>query len=252
MIAFGTRESGERRRRQLRLERDPYYKAEWMETDEDPILSPTIFLIEQAPNSILPVHFHRQNQFQLFIDGTGRIGGHVVEPVMVHYAGAYTAYGPLTAGPEGLKYFTIRPVYDNGALLIRTHHDQMVKGPKRFDQSETITPSPVHHLASLTGREGENVFQDSTDGLGARVFRLPAAEGFDIPNDDGAASHFVVVLAGEAIVEDRSLSTWESVFVTSDEPSRRITAGPGGVEFVVMAVPAKDPAYQNQPDSRTS
>jgi hypothetical protein len=110
MISIGTRQHGAARRRPIDVRGDCYHKGEWMESGDDPVLSPTVFLIEQPPNATLVPHFHRQNQFQLFVDGGGTLGKHAVETVTVHYAGAYTGYGPLISGNQGIKYFTIRPV----------------------------------------------------------------------------------------------------------------------------------------------
>src|SRR5678816_3651970 len=95
---------------------DTYIKSEWMANvtggSGDAELSPTVFLVEQAPNVSLRTHFHRQNQFQIFVRGSGTIGRHPLGPLMVHYAGAYSGYGPLVAGPEGLAYFTLRTVFE--------------------------------------------------------------------------------------------------------------------------------------------
>lgn len=76
----------------------------------DPARSPTVALIEQPAGFEFMPHFHRHNQFQVFVGGSGSIGRHALAPVVVHCAGAYTDYGPRVAGPEGIQYFTLRPV----------------------------------------------------------------------------------------------------------------------------------------------
>ena len=68
-----------------------YIKSDWMQTVAAADLSPTVFLVEQPPNVSLRTHFHRQNQFQLFVRGDGTIGRHRLQALMVHYAGAYSA-----------------------------------------------------------------------------------------------------------------------------------------------------------------
>ena len=45
-----------------------------MDSGDDPELSPTVYLVEQGPNISLRTHFHRNNQFQLFVRGEGSIG----------------------------------------------------------------------------------------------------------------------------------------------------------------------------------
>ena len=52
---------------------------------------------------MVPQHFHHVDQFQVIVAGGGRLGTHGVEPLAVHYAGAYTAYGPIVAGAQGVS-----------------------------------------------------------------------------------------------------------------------------------------------------
>ena len=80
-----------------------FHRSEWMDGGKDPLWSPTVFLVEQPPDSILASHFHTQNQFQVVMAGSGKLGAHDVRHGSVHYAGAYTGYGPVVAGPQGLK-----------------------------------------------------------------------------------------------------------------------------------------------------
>ena len=65
MLAIGSRALGDRTRRAIAVEGDVFQKSEWMDTGKDPVLSPTVALIEQPPNITLLSHFHRENQFQV-------------------------------------------------------------------------------------------------------------------------------------------------------------------------------------------
>ncbi len=67
MIAYGLRERGTANRRLLPMPGGSYGKSEWMENGRNPDESPTVFMIEQPPDSTIPKHFHRHNQFQLFV-----------------------------------------------------------------------------------------------------------------------------------------------------------------------------------------
>ena len=67
-----------------------FHRSEWMQAGHDPVLSPTVFLVEQPPGAELPPHFHTQNQFQVVKEGYGSLGRHTIGPGSVHYAGAYT------------------------------------------------------------------------------------------------------------------------------------------------------------------
>ena len=103
------------------VEGDTYLKSDWMDSGDAPELSPTVFLVEQGANVSLRTHFHRNNQFQLFVRGGGAIGPHKLGALTVHYAGAYTGYGPLVADVRGLAYFTLRSVFETGSLTVAQH-----------------------------------------------------------------------------------------------------------------------------------
>jgi hypothetical protein len=224
MIAIGRRAIGEQRRRPLESPEGTYYKAEWMESGDDPAMSPTIFLIEQPPHATLFAHFHRQNQFQLFVDGSGKIGPRALGPVVVHYAGAFKAYGPIVAGAKGLKYFTIRTVLESGLFSVSENAADMKGRPKRHATSKPIEAWPVEKLRALEATETQAVLPITQLQLGA--------------------GQFLVVLGGSVIHEGEQLERWESLFVPLGDPYPSLVAGDDGAEIVSMFSPANDSAYQ--------
>lgn len=243
MIAAGRKSVAESSRRSFAVGDDTYHKAEWMMSGEDPALSPTIFMIEQPANSTLVAHFHRQNQFQLFVDGSGSIGRYELAPVTVHYAGAYTAYGPLLAGPRGLKYFTIRPVFESGGFAMPESHAQMRRGPRRHAQSEPIDVMSETRLKALSGPEDQVLIPVGADGMGAILTRLPPGASVAPTLLGQAESLFIVVLSGVMHHAGEELGRWESLFLNAGECFPELTAGPEGVEFVTLLTPAKNAAY---------
>ena len=241
MIAIGTEERALRRRRPIQVADATFHKGEWMETGEDPRLSPTVFLAEQPPHYSLGTHFHRQNQFQLFVAGSGTLGPERLNPVTVHYAGAYTGYGPLLAGAEGVQYFTIRPVFDSGFIPASEAREKMVRGPKRHAQVALGAPWSEDRLAGLA--QAQDRFALPTDrGLAVRHVRLPPAVACELEHVEISIGFFVFVLSGTATVSGCTLGHWESAFATADE-RLVLTAGARGVEIVVLHVPPTEPEY---------
>ncbi len=244
MIAIGTQERANRRRRPLNVEGSTFYKGEWMESGEDPRLSPTVFLAEQPPDYRLTTHFHRQNQFQLFVEGSGSLGSQRTDPVTVHYAGAYTGYGPLLSGPDGLKYFTIRPVFDTGFIPASEAREKMVRGPKRHAAVALGAPWPDERLAAL--RDAEDRFALAPErGLAVRHLRLPPHARLDVAHVEGSVGTFVFVLAGTMNVDGQVLQRWESVFASADD-RLVVGAGDSGGEYVALHVPPTEPEYLPQ------
>lgn len=248
MIFFGTRARSELRRRPLNMMDGVFYKGEWMENGEDPLHSPTVFLAEQPPNCELAPHFHRQNQFQLFVEGEGTIGQECIGPVTVHYAGAYTGYGPILSGNAWLKYFTIRSVFDTGITLNTEWRGKMVRGPKRHAKASVGHPSTVEQLAALQGIQHETVIAADA-GLGADLFRLPANTAQRFLPIAGSVGQFIFVLAGTVLVEGTTLALWDSAFLPAPDGEVAITAGAQGAEVIALHMPETAEAYQPQSPS---
>ena len=173
MIVTGTRAHGLTKRRPINVNGATFYKSEWMEYGADPALSPTVFLVEQPANTELVSHFHRQNQFQLFVDGSGSIGREALGVVTVHYAGAYTGYGPLLSGPQGIQYFTIRAVCEAGFTPISEAKEKMRRGPKRHANSKPVPPLTATALSALTRTEQHTLIETGEDGKPRLTITLP-------------------------------------------------------------------------------
>ena len=244
MIAMGLRSTAERTRRvQAHSPELHGIKSEWMISGEDPSLSPTIFLVEQPAGMVVPAHFHRNNQFQLVVAGSGKIGPTKLEPVTIHYAGAYTAYGPLAAGPEGLKYFTIRPVHETGLQLVsETRQTAWPKGPRSHATSKQVAVLSDDELARVTHLQIANAIAGD-GGMRADICVLPPACELDLSCFDQTEGLFIFVLAGSAEFQTATLSLWESVFLSTNELQASIKAGADGAQLAILATPALDPAY---------
>lgn len=219
-----------------------FHRSEWMEGGDDASLSPTVFLVEQPAGTVLAPHFHMQNQYQVVIAGRGRLGAHEVAAGSVHYAGAFTGYGPVVAGPEGLSYFTVRAVLETGANFIENSRDKMVRGPKRHVQGSPLAAASDGELASLTAPRSVHLIAPQADRLEACVWYLPPGASIDAP-PPAPCGQFHFAMAGSLRHGDAWLSGWESRYLCAREPSCRLDAGPRGLQVLVLQMPAKAAAY---------
>lgn len=215
-----------------------YYKSEFVASPHGERIAPQSFLVEQDADSVILPHFHLQNEFQVVVKGEGTIGRHDVRPLSVHYAGAFTGYGPINAGPEGLWYFTLRPSMDKGARFLPESRDEMPKkAPKRH-----LLGGPVDTTDCSTRTEAvcEEVFPPQPDGIGGWIARLPPQGSIDAPALAGGLGRFYVVASGTATIGEghrEPLDLWATVFVTADEERVQIHAGPQGAEVLVLQFP---------------
>src|SRR5262245_18405605 len=73
-------------------------------------VNPQGFLVDvHQPDYVIKPHFHLVDQFQVIVSGGGTFGRHhPITAGSLHYADAYTPYGPIVAGEKGLAFFTLR------------------------------------------------------------------------------------------------------------------------------------------------
>ena len=218
-------------------------KTDWLESGKDASLSPSVFLVDLPPESVLDTHFHRENQFQLFVKGEGRIGPHPIRPITVHYAGAFTGYGPLAAGPEGVSYFTIRPVYDTGAFYLPHARGDMVKGPKRNLHSEPVAPLDAKALRALRVPELVDLIALQPDDIAARLLRLPPHASHVDLDPARSGGQFLVVVTGSITHGAHALGPLDMIFVSADESPFRLEAREDGAEVILLQLPLKAEAY---------
>ena len=218
-------------------------KTDWLEAGKDATLSPHVFLVDLPPDSVLDVHFHRENQFQLFVKGEGSIGPHRIEPITAHYAGAYTGYGPLKAGPQGVSYFTIRPVYDTGAFYMPHARGNMVPGPKRNLHSEPVAPLDATALRRLPAPQHVDLIALQPDRIAARLLRLPPRAPHTDLDPEGSGGQFVVVVTGSIAHGGRAFGALDMIFLSADEPPLRLEPQDDGAEVVLLQLPVKAKAY---------
>lgn len=240
MKHYGYADKGAKTRRVRPITGYEFHKGEWMESSEHPTLSPTVFLVEQPPNSTLYSHWHGENQFQVFTQGSGKIGKDTLQPVVVQYAGAYTGYGPLIAGEEGLSYFTVRAVFETGSM--RTM-DKMVRGPKRHAVGGPHPPTSPDVLKKITEVQSNDLIALADDGLCARAIRVPPNASTQGMDPSGAGGQFYMVLQGTMDCGDTQLKQWEQVFISADEKPMDIRAGADGLEVLFLQIPVKEQVY---------
>lgn len=212
------------------------WKTEFIRADPAATPAPHAFLIEQEAGGVVMPHFHEQNQFQIVVNGGGSLGRNAVSPLVVHYAGAHTGYGPITAGPHGLWYFTLRAMLDNGALFVHESRDRLKRGPKKHFHSEPLPTLDATALAALDRSYSVTVANDD-DGM--RVEQLHLAPRGELPIGDLAASGgaFVLVTAGHARFEGATLDRLGCAFVQAGDEPGPVRAGEAGAQVLVLQFP---------------
>jgi hypothetical protein len=191
---------------------------------------PMAFLVEQDAGVTVGAHFHQSDQFQVVVGGSGRLGTHEVEPVSVHFTGAFSAYGPIRAGAQGLHYFTLRNGWDSGARYMPGARGDL--------------PRARRHREALAGPLGEEsgfetVLAPKPDGLAAWRWRLPQGARLDGPDPESGRGQFWLVLDSTLERDRKSFGRHSCVFIGPDEPGLAVVAGAGGLDVLSLQFPRR-------------
>jgi hypothetical protein len=246
MITAASQEMLTQRQRTKGKLAEEYWRTEFIGRRGEGVVreEPQGYLVEMSPNQAVAPHFHAVDQFQVFVAGAGEFGrDHKVCPLSVHYADHHTGYGPIVAGPQGFSYFTLRARTDPGVVFLNTpgYREKLQPSRKRHGVAEGITLSTAPVLRSRVDASVDDLLTDldSTDGLGAKLFRIGPGVTERAPDPSRSGGQFFLVVNGDLVLGGRSYATWSLVFVAPSEASLALTGGEAGTEVLMLQYPVR-------------
>jgi len=223
---------------------EKHWRSDYMGRRGQASTEPEAFLIEMTPDETLLPHFHAVDQFQVFVEGGGRLGREAVGPVTVHYADHHTAYGPIVASASGLSYFTFRPITDPGAVYLNKpgYREALRPSAKRHETSSGIVLSTEPVLASRNGVVAETLLGGvvaAGDGLGASLRRMGPAMKTTI-DPSGTAGQYCVVLNGSLEGPAGAMPKWSVMFAGAVDGPVELLSGSQGAEVLLLGFSRRD------------
>lgn len=186
-------------------------------------LHATASLIEQEANTVGGAHFHAADQFQVVLGGAGLYGKTAVRPHSVHFARAFSPYGPIRAGEHGLRWFTLRNGRDPGGIKWMPAQREQLRAAGR--RPEVIYGDPEIPLRG--------------DGLGVWRFTLAPGEQRTGSSPAEGLGQFWIVLGGAGTIANADFDEPESLlFVGPDEPAVTLAAGSTGFDVLAVQFPS--------------
>ena len=200
--------------------------------------NPQGYLIEQVPASFNPTHFHQVDQYQVFVQGGGKLGRHDAKPFMLHYTDRYTAYGPIVAGDAGLTYFTLRAQSDPGARPVAVFRD-LLKPSKRRTINGFVPLEGAPDLATVDAPTTADCFAPTEDGVRATITRLGPGQRAGGADPSTGGGQYFIVLRGALVRDGVALPELSCTYVYAHDPALELVAGPVGAEVLMTQFPRK-------------
>jgi hypothetical protein len=203
---------------------------------------PQGFLVEQPANAVTPPHFHDHEQFQVFVDGSAHIGKQYAEPLSLHYAGGHTPYGPVTAGAEGIVYFTLRARWDAGAKYMPGARDKLKPVKRKHRMAANVAVPDPGALRAAGAGERHEVMSVAEDGTCAYLFTIGAGLEAVLETPVSAGGQYAIIVAGSAVDGARALPRLSGFYRFRRDPPLSITGGADGAAVMLMQFSNDDPA----------
>jgi len=208
-------------------DRKPQYGGRLIEMFGDrssPWDGPCGHLVRQKAEDTVTPHFHEADQYQVFVAGSGRIGGHEVRTGSVHYADAYSGYGPIVPAAGGCSYMTLRPTFD-------TSHHPLPKEAKLAQGRRGRQHTADLDLSSGDRRGVKTLFR-RPDGVAA--YQQDAAPHEPLSNIEMTGGAYWLVMAGEVVIDGRPCPAETCLWVGETEDRPEMVAGEEGATVAVL------------------
>jgi hypothetical protein len=187
------------------------------------------------PGGTLPPHFHRVNQFHVYIGGSGTVGKQSVKGVTVHYVDASTPYGPIVAGPQGIEFLVIRVHAEGGLFAMPESREKM---PHKAGRNLVV---PAQFPAAPASGVAQRTVVEQEDGAGAVALSFAPGAATPGPDPAGSGGHCYAVLEGSLRCDGVSLGRKACIHITPTDHPPRLAAGPNGARVLLLRFPPESP-----------
>lgn len=202
--------------------------------------TPMAFLAEGSAHRLLRTHFHEVDQFQIIFNGDGTLGKHPIAPGGVHFSRAYTPYGPIKYGDQGLGFITLRAHRDPGAQYLPDSREVL----DQIDAEKKRAPWQTTKMADFNIQLGDKgiamkpipEIKDDRGLAGYSLVMKPNARAH-APDPSQGDGQYIVVMKGGLVHEGKLRKGLTVVWVAKNESAFELLAGPEGLEAIVLNFP---------------
>ena len=195
---------------------------------------PHAFQIGTPENGSVNPHFHRVDQFQFIFGGVG--ANYKYDPIeeghgLLHYADAYSTYGPIQAGRKPMDFVTLRARLDHMIAYMPEDRADLIQTPRHRNVRRDVC------LDAARTSAGSEVLFEYEDRLAA--YRVWAASGQDvsIPDVTGTSGQYCYVLNGSVICGGETFGPRAVGWIGPSSGRSFLTAGDDGTDLLVLQFP---------------
>jgi hypothetical protein len=193
---------------------------------------PQAFLATLPAPTNVRAHFHRVDQFQLFLSESGcYYQRHELAPVVVHYADRYTTYGPFGSTRGELELLTLRAEHGAFTGFMPESRAELVQAPGRNLHVD------VDHKDLRAGGSLVETLMAGRDGLAALVVRAGPDTTVELPLATTDLGEYHCVLTGTLVADGAEVGQSVGWYDRDDAPIH-IQAGAAGLEMLVLRYPS--------------
>jgi hypothetical protein len=194
----------------------------------------------ETPHTHLRAHFHDVEQFQVFFAGSGKLGSAPLGPMAVFYTDAYTSYGPIIAGAEGLTFYTLRCEHDAGVRWMPESRALREPTPGRRI-IETFDPDSAQNQADARVPGGLRRWTATSDDDGMCIEFVVAGPQTSLAPVFGATSphQYVLLMHGEVAADGKRLFPGGLMYNEDVPQPSEVATGATGAMLAVMTFPRK-------------
>jgi rubredoxin len=200
---------------------------------------PMGFLVEGNHERVIRPHFHENDQFQVIVAGGGVLGKHKLSIHAVHFSRAYTPYGPINFGADGLAFLTLRARKDPGAQYLPDARDKLIGVAQR--KPWQVTEAPDFTRAGDVSLKPFTQIKDDR-GLAAYSLSMQPHATINAPDPTHTGGQHIIVTKGSLVYLGREYNAVTIAFVKPHEGAWQLVAGPEGVEALILNYPRREEA----------
>jgi len=214
------------------------FRTNFVVPPEGDLTAPHGYLAENTPGRLLRTHFHELDQFQIFLNGGGTFGRHNIVPITVHFSRAFTPYGPIIAGENGLDFLTLRQRRDLGAYYLPDKRAVLDQMPNRVPWQVSQTLTFTESADAVTVSTLDQIMDDK--GLAAYSIHMRPNARYEAVDPATGSGQYVVVFKGSLIFEGKELKSLVIGYIASTEIPLQLVAGSEGLQAIILNFPRRE------------